>query len=126
MAITSRRLTLEEFLDLPEESPSLEYLDGVVVQKVTPKMFHGRTQYKFAELVNLYAEPPRLAMAFTETRATYGGWSPIPDVGIYRWARLPRQPNGKLMRDSRTPWDIAVEIVSPDESRTDLEDKCRW
>jgi Uma2 family endonuclease len=126
MALTGRRLTLDEFLDLPEESPALEYLDGVVVPKVSPKMFHGQMQYTFAEYVNVFARPQRLAMAFTETRATFGGWSPVPDVGVYRWARLPRQPSGKLMPDSRTPWDIAVEIVSPDQSLRELEEKCRW
>ncbi|MGE3269811.1 MAG: Uma2 family endonuclease [Chloroflexota bacterium] len=126
MALTGRRLSLEEFLELPEESPALEYLDGVVVPKVSPKMYHGQMQYTFAEKVNLYGRPRRLAMAFTETRATFGGWSPVPDVGVYRWANIPRRPDGKLLADSRTPWDIAVEIVSPDQSRAELEDKCRW
>jgi Uma2 family endonuclease len=126
MALTGRRLTLDEFLELPEESPALEYLDGVVVPKVSPKMFHGLMQYTFAECVNLYARPRRLALAFTETRATFGGWSPVPDVGVYRWSRIPRQPDGKLMTDSRTPWDIAVDIGSPGQSRAELEEKCRW
>ncbi len=126
MAITSRRLTLDEFLALPEESPALEYLDGVVIQKMSPKMFHSQMQTTFVENVNLYARPRRMALAFTELRATFGGWSPVPDVGVYRWARLPRRPDGKLLADSRTPWDVAVEVVSPDQSRAELEEKCRW
>lgn len=126
MALTSRRLTLEEFLELPEESPALEYLDGVVVQKVSPEMYHGRTQWSFTAFINAFGEPRRLAMAFPETRSTFGGWSPVPDVGIYRWANLPRRPDGKLESDSRTPWDVAVEIVSPGQSRQEIEDKCRW
>lgn len=32
MALTGRRLTLDEFLALPEESPGLEHLDGRIVQ----------------------------------------------------------------------------------------------
>ena len=48
MALTGRRLTLDEFLELPEESPALEYLDGVAVPKVSPKAYHGRTQYTFS------------------------------------------------------------------------------
>jgi Uma2 family endonuclease len=126
MALTGRRLSLEEFLELPEEKPALEYFDGVIVQKVAPRMFHGRMQSKFAEIVNLYGEPRRLAMAFTETRSTFGGRSFVPDVGIYCWDALPRQPDGKLVRDARTPWSVAVEIMSPDQSRAELEDKCRW
>jgi Uma2 family endonuclease len=126
MALTGRRLTLDEFLDLPEESPALEYLNGVTVKKVSPKAYHGRIQYTFADRVNHFAEPRRLAMAFTETRSTFGGWSQVPDVGIYRWSRLPRRPDGKLLPDFRIPWDLAVEIVSPDQSRHDIETKCRW
>ena len=65
-------------------------------------------------------------MAFPETRSTFGGWSPVPDVGIYRWTNIPRRADGKLLTDFRTPWDIAVEIVSPEQSRAEIEDKCRW
>src|SRR4051812_40513780 len=116
MVLTGRQhLTLEQFLDLPEEQPALEYLHGEITQKMSPKMYHGQIQYSFAEAVNLYGRPRRLAMAFTETRATFRGASLVPDVGIYRWANLPRQPDGKLIDDSRTPWDVAVEIVSPQQ-----------
>ena len=120
------RMSLDEFLALPEEKPALEYADGVVTQKVSPKMYHGRTQGWFAELVNVHGVPQRLAMAFTETRSTFGGRSYVPDVGIYRWTNLPRRPDGKLLNEATTPWDVAVEIVSPKQSRRELEAKCRW
>lgn len=127
MAIGSRRLTLDEFLALPEEKPALEYLDGVVTQKVSPKMHHSRIQSVFLEAVNGYGEPSKTALAFTELRVTFfrPRWSPVPDVGVYRWARLPRQPDGKLANDSDVPWDIAVEIVSPEQSHAEQEAKCR-
>jgi Uma2 family endonuclease len=64
MALTGRRLTLDEFLELPEESPALEYLDGVVAPKVSPKAYHGSTQGAFLEKFNPYARPRRLARAF--------------------------------------------------------------
>ncbi|MCC7371126.1 MAG: Uma2 family endonuclease [Chloroflexi bacterium] len=126
MTLTGRRLTLDEFLALPEESPALEFIDGVVVPKVSPKMYHGRIQSKFVERVNVYAEPRELAVAFSETRATFGGQSRIPDVGVYRWSRVPQDTDGKVVTDSFVPWDIAVEIVSPDQSRSDVADKCQW
>ena len=128
MALTGRRMTLEEFLALPEEGETaLEYDDGVVTQKVSPKMHHSGIQSFFIEVVNAYGRPRRLALAFPELRVTFfrPRWSPVPDVGVYRWARIPRQPDGKLANDSDTPWDIAVEIVSPEQSRADQEAKCR-
>lgn len=43
MTITERRMSLEEFLALPEidEKPYLEFHDGVVTQKASPKLRHG-------------------------------------------------------------------------------------
>jgi Uma2 family endonuclease len=127
MALTGRRLTLDEFLALPEEEPALEYLDGVVTPKVSPSMHHGRIQSVFAGRVNAFGEPRLLAMAVTEVRVTFYGprWSPLPDVGVYRWARIPRQPDGKLDNGANIPWDIAVEVVSPEQSRAEQETKCR-
>jgi Uma2 family endonuclease len=126
MALTGRRLTLDEFLALPEEKPALEYLDGVVTQKVSPKMHHSNLQSFFVEVVNVYGRPRRLALAFTELRVTFFGprWSPVPDVSVYRWGRIPRQADGKLAEDTREPWDIAVEIVSPEQRVGDLLKKC--
>jgi len=120
------RMSLDQFLKLPEDEPALEYADGGVTQKVSPKVYHGRIQFTFAEAVNQHAEPRRLALAFTETRSTFGGRSYVPDVGIYRWANLPRRPDGKIVNDFVTPWDVAVEVVSPEQSRREIEDKCRW
>lgn len=37
MAVLNKRMTLDEFLALPEEEPALEYGEGVVTQKVSPK-----------------------------------------------------------------------------------------
>ena len=132
MTITERRMTLEEFLRLAEEEPPLEYWDGKVTRKVSPQGKHGRLETKFAERVNRFAEPPRLAMAITELRATFGGGSPVPDVAIYRWDRIPLDPDGAIADVFVEAPDIAVEILSPGrggfETRPYEEqiEKCRW
>lgn len=126
MALTGRRIALDEFLALPEEKPALEYADGVVTPKVSPKFRHVRIQSTFTERVNNYAEPRELALAFPEPRATFGGRSYVPDVGVYRWEHLPLAPDGTLEDDSSTPWDVAIEVVSPGQSRREVEEKCRW
>jgi len=126
MAIGARRMTLEEFLRLPEEEPALEYLDGEVTQKVSPQGQHGALQYGVAHLFNDYGWPRRLARAFPELRATYGGGSPVPDVAVYRWDRVPLTPDGKVANIFREPPDIAVEIVSPEQSVPEQVKKCEW
>jgi Uma2 family endonuclease len=126
MAITERRLTLEEFLRLPEEEPPLEYLDGRVTQKVSPQGKHGRLEGKFSELINRYAEPRKLAIAIPELRTTYSGGSAVPDIAVYRWDRVPVDPDGTIGNIFCEPPDIAIEISSPGQSVRELIEKCRW
>ncbi len=85
MAIAGRRMTLEEFLALPEEEPALEYVDGEVVQKVPPLTWHAMLQLECASQLQGFARPRRLAHVLTEHRSTYGGLSTVPDVAVYRW-----------------------------------------
>lgn len=125
MAIPHQAMSLEEFLKLPEEKPALEFIDGVVTQKVAPKGRHSRLQYEIAERFNRYAEPRKLAFAFPELRTTYAGQSPVPDVAVYRWERIPRDAAGEVADDFVEPPDVAIEIVSPDQSVPYLIRKCR-
>lgn len=125
MAITRQPLTLEEFLALPEEKPALEYLDGGVVQKVPPQEQHAALQAFLAEVINGFGRRRRIALALTEHREIYGASSPVPDVAVYRWARLPRTADGKLANVYPGPPDIASEILSPEQPLADQIEKCR-
>ena len=124
MAIRHERITLEEFLRLPEERPALEYLDGKATQKVAPTGQHGWLQFGFAAFFNNHAVPMRLALAIPELRTTYAGASPVPDVAVYRWEHVPWSPDGEVPNYFYAPPDIAVEIVSPAQSKTGLRRKC--
>jgi Uma2 family endonuclease len=126
MAIPQHRLTLEEFLALPEEKPALEFEDGEVTQKVSPRGRHGRLQSAFSGWVNRHAEPRKWAMAFTETRFTVAGVSRVPDVSVYRWDRIPRAANGEVADDFFIAPDVAVEIRSPEQSRASQIRRCHW
>jgi len=126
VTLTERRTTLEEFLQLPEQEPPLEYWHGRVTQKVSPQGQHGTLEAELTALFNGYAKPRRLARAFTELRATYNGGSPVPDIAVYRWERVPLTPDGEVANVFREPPDIAVEIISPDRSVKEQIEKCRW
>jgi Uma2 family endonuclease len=116
-------MTLEQFLSLPDETPHLEFEDGVVTQKVAAKPTHGSIQPLLTMLFNQVAGPRHLGIAYTETRFTTPTWSPVPDVAYYRRERI--RPRGKRPpADFFEPPDIAVEIVSPDQSVTDQIKKC--
>jgi Uma2 family endonuclease len=124
MAVPQRRMTLDEFLELPEEKPALEFEDGVVTQKVSPQGKHSGLQYGICAIINLTAGANKLAWALPELRTTYGPRSRVPDVAVYRWERIPRDPDGELANDFREPPDIAIEIVSPGQSVNALISRC--
>jgi Uma2 family endonuclease len=126
MTITQRRMTIEEFLELPEREPALEYQEGRIIQKVPPKGRHSALQCEAAELLNRFGRPEKVARAFTELRATFGGASLVPDVAVYRWERIPRDSAGRVADDFREPPDIAVEIVSPKQGVNGLVRRCLW
>jgi Uma2 family endonuclease len=125
-AAVGRRMSLDEFLALPETKPALEYDGGRVTQKVAPQGRHVLLQLKLANRINDFTEPQKLAMALPELRTTYAGLSRVPDVAVYLWGRIPLQASGRIADRFTEPPDIAVEIVSPDQDATDLFDKCIW
>lgn len=98
MAVLERPLTLEEFLQLPERKPPFEYEEG----------------------------PSKLARAFSELRVTFGGRSYVPDVSVFRWDRIPCDPDGRVADDFFEPPDLVVEIVSPKQSVNALVRCCLW
>lgn len=126
MAVTSTRLTLEEFLRLPEEEPDLEYIDGAVTQKVSPKGRHAALQAELIERLNESARPGKIARVLPELRATFGGASVVPDIAVYRWHRIPVDANGRIANDFLEPPDVAIEIASPEQSGNFLVRRCIW
>ena len=119
-------MTLERFLEMPERKPPLEFEDGEVIQKVSPKLKHIILQDWLAQRVNATGRPRRLARAFAELRVTFGGQSYVPDVSVFRWERLPRAADGEWVDDVREPPDLVVEVVSPKQSVTRLLRRCIW
>jgi Uma2 family endonuclease len=126
MVVTRQGLTLDEFLALPEEKPALEYVAGVVRQKVSPEILHSLLQMMLCEWINGYARFRKLAIALPELRTNFAGASHVPDVSVCRWQRIPRDASGLPRGPLREPPLIAVEIASPGQSRPQLREDCEW
>lgn len=124
--MVGRRLTIDEFLKLPEEKPYLELEDGVVVQKAWANPRHGRLQPVFAGHVSDFARPRHLALTFLELQTNFGGNILTPDIAVYRWSRVPRDADGRLVDDIPGAPDIAAEIASPEQSTNALVRRCLW
>ncbi len=126
MATVTKQLTLEQFLELPEKKPALEFEEGRVTQKVSPKAKHSTLQYKLAVFFNQVGEPAKLAFAFPELRETYAGRSYVPDVSVFTWDRIPLDAHGEPVDDLFVPPDITIEIRSPRQSLDRLVRRCLW
>jgi Uma2 family endonuclease len=57
MTVTPKRMSLAEFLKLPEVKPALELRNGMVSQKVPPSGPHNSMQLWFGYQVDMFAEP---------------------------------------------------------------------
>jgi len=126
MAVAPAQLTLEEFLKLREEEPPLEFADGVVTQKVSPKARHSTLQRELIKRLDRSAEINRVAQVFPELRSSFAGASRVPDISVYRRDRIPLDANGLIADDFTEPPDVAIEIVSPEQSVNALVRRCVW
>jgi Uma2 family endonuclease len=110
---------------LPETEPETEWVRGRALQKVSPQRTHSRLQ-------------GALTIALTEWAAGRGEVGPewrfrvappgevrrplVPDVAYISNVRLRSLGDSEVEMPPLAP-DIAVEILSPDDRRVDVDDK---
>ena len=92
VTMTGRRMSLEEFLALPDEKPNLELIDGEVCQKPMGTERHSRAQFNVLRLLLLHRKTrdgqprPELTFPFSGTgRAN----ARVPDVAFVMPGRAP-------------------------------------
>lgn len=123
MVTTPQSLTLEQFLQRPETKPASEFFQGEVIQKPMPQGEHSTLQGELCDRINQVAKSQQIAYAFPELRCTFGGNTVVPDIAVFRWARIPRQPSGRVANRFELPPDWAIEILSPEQSQTKVLEK---
>ena len=111
----SSKLSLEEFLQLPETKPASEYVDGKIYQKPMGQGKHSRIQTELSSAINQVSESQKLALALTELRCTFGGRSLVPDITVFEWSRIPTDENGEIANRFESYPDWTIEILSPDQ-----------
>lgn len=124
----AKPITLAEFLTLPETKPASEFIDGQIIQKPMSQGKHSSVQLDLGAAINLTLKPQRIARAYTELRCTYpsgshpadvyGGRSIVPDVAVFTWEQIPRDPNGEVSNTFALAPDWTIEILSPEQSQT--------
>ncbi|MBW4476183.1 MAG: Uma2 family endonuclease [Tolypothrix brevis GSE-NOS-MK-07-07A] len=119
----SSKLSLEEFLQLPETKPASEYVDGKIYQKPMAQGKHSIIQTRLSTAINQVSESQKLALALTELRCTFGGRSLVPDITVFEWSRIPTDENGEIANRFESYPDWTIEILSPDQYPNRVIDK---
>ena len=115
--IAEKKITLSEFLQLPETKPASEYIDGQIIQKPMPQAKHSRIQIKLGMAIENIASEKKIAAAFSELRCTFGGRSLVPDLAVLLWDNIPLNQGGELLNQITTPPDWTIEILSPQQNQ---------
>ncbi|MEG3437406.1 Uma2 family endonuclease [Pannus brasiliensis CCIBt3594] len=118
-----QKLTLEDFLNLPETKPASEYIDGEIRQKPMPQGEHSTLQGELVTGINQVAKPQKIAYALPELRCTFGGRSIVPDIAVFTWERIPRTESGRIANKFETYPDWVIEILSPEQSANKVIEK---
>ncbi len=117
MVIAAAKLhSLETFLELPETKPTSEFINDKISQKTRPQGKHSLLQGTLCEIINQIVKFSKIAIAFPELRCTFGGASIVPDICVFRWERIPRDPDGQIANKFLTYPDWTIEILSPRQS----------
>jgi Uma2 family endonuclease len=120
------RLTLEEFLSLPETKPGSEYIDGEVVQKPMPSTDRTIIQRLLSFVFTLFLREFPIADGGTEWRCVFGppghDFARLPDFALVLRERLRGTRGDEPFRGAP---DFAVEILSPDDRMSDAFAKVR-
>ncbi len=113
--ILTRKLTLEEFLKLPnlEESPAWEYVGGNAIQKPMPKVRHSILQKRLLVTID-NSESNYLALP--ELRCTFGNRSVVPDIVVVSWDKIQINEFGEPEDNFTQAPDWSIEILSPDQN----------
>lgn len=119
----TKKIALDEFLELEETKPASEYIDGEIIQKPMPQGEHSTIKTELSTAINAVLRQQKIARAFSELRCTFGGKSIVPDVAVFTWQRIPRKDNGGVANKFLLAPDWIIEILSPDQSQTKVTKK---
>src|SRR5215467_11028342 len=114
---------------LPETKPALEWINGRVVQKVSPQRKHSLAQARFAAALLAWATERGCGDVGTEWefRVAPPGEDRrplVPDVAFLSFDRLPYDDEAAADIPRVAP-NVAVEILSPGDRRADVDEKIR-
>ncbi|MDF0553785.1 Uma2 family endonuclease [Kamptonema sp. UHCC 0994] len=125
MVNAGTKLTLEDFLALPQGDVHYEFVDGQAVPKVSPKYFHSSLQLALMLLIRAWSRArgrvlPEWALILKRNGQD---WAPVPDLTYISYEGLPA--SWKRNQACPVPPELVIEIISPDQTLKEFEDKAK-
>ncbi len=111
------KMTLEEFLESGLEG--YEYIKGELIPMPPTSVEHGYISVNLSSLLHLYVRENQLGRVLSETGFRFGERVLIPDITFISTDRIPIDPS----KISPVPPDLAVEVVSPTDVSSRVEEK---
>lgn len=125
MSRTVNKLTLEEFLALPEAGDRYELVNGELKPKMSPKFKHSQLQLRLLMLLNQWCEQEQTGRVLPEwaivLKRRGADWVPVPDLTYVSYQRLPAE----WEEDEPCPVlpEVVIEIISPGQRFGELTQK---
>ena len=122
MSLQTTRLTYEEYLKLPETKKRYEIVDGELIMSPSPTTRHQRILRQLFRMLDPFVTERGLGEVL---------FAPL-DVLVQREPLRTRQPDLLFVSNERVgilgqiiegPPDLVAEILSPGNTRADVEDK---
>ncbi|HTW86026.1 MAG TPA: Uma2 family endonuclease [Candidatus Sulfotelmatobacter sp.] len=120
-------MSLHEIV-LPETKPETEWVRGRALQKVSPTYDHARLQSLLVIALTAWADAGDRGRVGTEWRFRVAPPGEVirplvPDVGYLSYDDLAADAPHDAVQVPLAPPTVAVEVLSPDDRRPDVEDK---
>src|SRR6202040_3305648 len=114
---------------LPEAKPALEWVNGRVLQKVSPQRKHAVAQGRFYGALDAWARERGSGEVGTEWEFRIAPPGEVrrplvPDVAYLSYDRVPYEDE-EAADIPRVAPDVAVEVLSPRDHRRDVDEKIR-
>lgn len=123
MQVSNEKLTLEEFLAMPETKPASEFIDGQIIQKPMSTITHSRLRISLAIAIHKALRESKIAIALPGIRCTFNRRVIVPDIGVFTQQHIPIDNNGDIANDFRIHPDWIIEILVPEQNSTKVTDK---
>lgn len=121
MAVETAKLTLEEFMQLPDRpNVDLELCDGEVVEVPLPSGYHMQLQDRLSELLrSLIAGQYYVRLEFGYGFQGEGHRADVAAVGLARWRATVNSRASRTLPFAGAP-ELLIEILSPSNTAMEL------